>query len=73
MRKTREEYNKTYYNKHYEQIKERLIQKVECPVCKCHMYLGNLSTHKKTKKHLAHLLEQHLGEQVTEKIPSSPL
>ena len=65
MRKTREEYNKKYYDSHYESIRNRLIQKVKCPVCNCEMYLGNLSTHKKTKKHLAHLLEQELSENIS--------
>jgi hypothetical protein len=48
MRKTKQEYNKTYYEKNYDKISKLLLSTVTCPNCKTPIMYCNLSTHKKT-------------------------
>ena len=53
MRKSRQEYNKTYYDKHYkDKIYHILLQTVTCPNCQTDVMYCNLSRHKKSKKHI---------------------
>ena len=54
MNKTKQEINKTYYEKHYkDKIYATLTKKVCCFACNFEMMLCNVSKHRKTKKHLA--------------------
>ena len=63
MRKTRQEYNKTYYDKNYDKICKILLQTVVCPNCQSDVMYCNLSRHRKSKKHI-----QAVERENTEKI-----
>lgn len=68
MKKTKQEYNKTYYDKHYkDKIFVLLSAKICCPICEKEMTYSNLSKHKKTKKHL----EKEEIQQNSQKIDSN--
>ena len=48
----REEYNKTYREKHGIKLRTKQRSKVFCDTCSKLVSYSNLSTHKKTKQHL---------------------
>jgi hypothetical protein len=41
-----------YYQLNKNEYKEKYGKKVNCPVCNCNITYWNLSTHRKTKKHI---------------------
>jgi len=49
------EYNKAYYEKNKEHIKEKLYEKILCPVCYIWTARGNKSKHDKTAKHIKNM------------------
>ena len=51
----KKEYDKNYYENNKDKIKEYKKEKVLCEVCNCSVRRGDLSTHKKTKKHIKNL------------------
>lgn len=44
--------SKPYNKKFYETHKDKVSEKIECPICKGTYTYFNSSSHKKTKKHL---------------------
>lgn len=42
---------KEYNSKHYSKIKEKLLEKVECPVCFSSVARAAMRLHKQSKKH----------------------
>ena len=49
------EYEKKYYEDNKEKIKEYKNEKILCKVCNCNVRRGDISRHKKTKKHFNNL------------------
>ena len=49
------EYNKAYYEKNKDHIKELLYERILCPECKIYTAKGNMNKHLKTKKHIKNL------------------
>ena len=49
-KKVKSRYNKTYYYKHRESLLRNLQSHITCK-CGCTITKGNLSCHRKTKKH----------------------
>ena len=44
--------SKAYNKKFYENNRDKIIEKIECPICKGSYTYFNASSHKKTQKHL---------------------
>lgn len=51
----RVEYNRRYYLKHLEQIKNKNKNKHHCEACKCDVQYSSLNHHQYTKKHNANV------------------
>ena len=61
MPKSRSEVNKTYYENHYDKIKEYLTKKRLCLDCDCEVLYCHFSRHIKTKKHTKSIQKNYLG------------
>ena len=56
----KQQYNKTYYEKHKEKVKQYNYEKINCIVCNRNISRCVLRRHQKTKKHKTNL-NQFLG------------
>ena len=60
------EYNKNYYAKHGDKIKERMYEKIECEHCQHQVSRCNMPKHQRTKKCISVQENDKVGKLVNE-------